>query len=79
MPNVSGLVKKANYDAEIKDFKNKYFNTSDYNKFTNNILDAKIIRKKLVKKNVFITLVTKEEIKKLAKNADLKAEQDKKS
>ena len=73
MPNVSDLVKKANYDAEIKDFKNKYFNTSDYNKFTNNILDAKIIRKKLVKRNVFITLVTKEEIKKLAKNADLKA------
>ena len=73
MPNVSDLVKKGNYDAEIKDFKNKYFNTSDYNKFTNNILDAKIIRKKLVKRNVFITLVTKEEIKKLAKNADLKA------
>ena len=73
MPNVSDLVKKANYDAETKDFKNKYFNTSDYNKFTNNILDAKIIRKKLVKRNVFITLVTKEEIKKLAKNADLKA------
>ena len=71
MPNVSDLVKKANYDAEIKDFKNRYFNTSDYDKFTNNILDAKIIRKKLVKRNVFITLVTKEEIKKLAKKMQI--------
>ena len=28
-PNVSNLVKKADYDAEIKNIKHKYFNTSD--------------------------------------------------
>ena len=72
MPNVSDLVKKANFDAEIKDFKNKFFNTSDYNKFTNNILDAKIIRKKLVKKYVFITLVIRN--KKIIKKCRLRAE-----
>ena len=30
MPNVSDLVNKAGYDAEIKYIKNKYFNKSDY-------------------------------------------------
>ena len=45
-PNVSNLVKKADYDAEIKNIRHKYFNTSDYNKFKNNILDAKITAKK---------------------------------
>ena len=80
IPNVSGLVKKAYYDAEIKDIKDKYFTTSDYNKFTNNILDAKITAKKLVNEsglNVKIkTLATKEEMKKLATKAKLKAERD---
>ena len=42
------LSEKAGYDAEIKDIKNKYFTTYDYNKFTNNILDAKITAKALV-------------------------------
>ena len=48
IPKFSDLVKKSDYDAEVKDIKNKYFTTSDYNKFINNILDAKIMRKKLV-------------------------------
>ena len=30
MPDVSDLVNKAGYDAEIKYIKNKYFNKSDY-------------------------------------------------
>ena len=48
-PNVSDLVKKkVGYDAEIKFIKNKYFNTSNYNKFRNNIFDAKIAQKKIV-------------------------------
>ena len=42
IPNVSDLVKKADYDAEIPDIDGKYFTTSDYIKFTNDILDAKI-------------------------------------
>ena len=51
IPHVSDLVKNADYDAEMKDIKNKYFTTLDYNKFTNNILDANITTKKLVKKH----------------------------
>ena len=40
--NVSDIVKKIDYDAEIPDIDVKYFTMSDYNKFTNDILDAKI-------------------------------------
>ena len=48
LPGVSDFVKKADYDAEIKEVKDKYFSTSDCNNFTNNTLDAKITAKKLV-------------------------------
>ena len=41
-PNVSDIVKKTDYDAEIPDTDVKYFTMSDYNKFTNDILDTKI-------------------------------------
>ena len=40
--NVSDLIKKIDYDENIKDIEGKYFTTPDYNKFTNNILDVKI-------------------------------------
>ena len=78
--NVSNLgKKKADYDAEIKDIKNKYFTTSDHNNFTNNIFDKKITAKKLVNEsglNVKIeTLATKEEIKEILTKAEFKAEQ----
>ena len=65
IPNVSDLVKKTDYDAEIKDIKNKYFTTSDYNKFTNNILDAKTAKKLVNESGLnekIKTLATKEEI-----------------
>ena len=45
IPNISDLVKKADYDAEIKDIKIKYFTTSDYNKSTNNTFDEKNSKK----------------------------------
>ena len=38
IPNVSDLFKKANSDAKYQKI-NKYFTTSDYNKFTSNTLD----------------------------------------
>ena len=81
MPNISDLVKKANYDAKISEMGNKYFTTSDYDKFTSNTLDAKITQKKLVNESdlneKIKTLATKEEIKTLATKGELKAEQDK--
>ena len=55
MPDVSGLVKKTDYkksDTEIK-----YFNTADYNKFTSDILDAKIKQKELVNKSDISNLI----------------------
>ena len=71
---------KKRIDAEIKNIKNKYFTTSDYNKFTNNILCTKITAKKLINEpglNEKIKLPTKEKMKKLVTKAELKAEQDK--
>ena len=50
IPNVSDLVKKTNYDVKISDFESKYFTTSDYSKFTGEILNAKIKEKELVDK-----------------------------
>ena len=39
---VSDLVKKTDYDLKISDIEDKYFTISDYNKFTNEIVDAKM-------------------------------------
>ena len=45
IPNVTNLVRKADYDAKISDMENKYFTTSHYNMLTNNILDTMITQK----------------------------------
>ena len=42
IPEVSNLVKKTNYGAKISDIETKYFTKLHCNKFTRNILDAKI-------------------------------------
>ena len=47
IPNVRSLVKKTGHDTNIKDNEEKYFTTSDYNKFMNKILAAKMKQKKL--------------------------------
>ena len=39
-------MRKVDYDAEISEFKKRYFTTPDYNKFMNTILDAKTIEQK---------------------------------
>ena len=43
--DISDLVKKADYDAEME---KKCFTTSDYNKFMSNTLQAKITKRKLI-------------------------------
>ena len=50
IPSVSGLVKKTDYDAKIKDIEGKYFTSADYGKFTSDVLDEKIKQKELVNK-----------------------------
>ena len=68
-----------------KILKTKYFTylipTSDYNKFTSNIVDTNITQKKLVNgsglNEKIKTLATDEEIQTSATKAELKAQQDK--
>ena len=53
-------------DPEVKDIKDKYFTTSDFNKFTNNLFDAKTTAKKLVNESGL-----NEKIKTLATNNEI--------
>ena len=38
---LGGLVRKTDHDAKISEIQGKYFTTSDYNKLTSDILDAR--------------------------------------
>ena len=57
MPDASGLVKKTGYDAKMLDIEKKNFTASDYNKFTKEILHAKIKETDLVDKSYISNLV----------------------
>ena len=78
---MSDLVKKTGYDAKISDIENKSFTTSDYNKFTNGIIDAKVKNKELVNKSDIFKFINNsdldKEIETLATNAESKAKEDK--
>ena len=43
--NVIDVVKKADYVAKISELENRYFTTSDYNKFTSNTLDINVAKR----------------------------------
>ena len=45
--------------TKIKDIESKYFATSDYNKFTDKILDANIKEKKLVNESDIADFINK--------------------
>ena len=81
IPDVSNLVKKADYGAETLHIKCKYFTTANYNKFTNEKLGLKIKQKKLVSKSDIAGFISNADldnkIATLAIKAELKAEQDK--
>ena len=57
LPHLSDLVKKTDYDAKISEIEEIYFTTSDYIKFTVDILNAKIKQKELAKKYDISSLV----------------------
>ena len=48
IPNVSNLVKKKDYDANISEIENKYITTTDYNKITKDIVTNKAKSEELV-------------------------------
>ena len=61
VPDLSGSVKKTDYDAKTKYIKGKYSTIADYNKCTSNILDAKMT-KKFVNKSDFSNLIKNSEL-----------------
>ena len=81
IPTVSDLVKKTDYNARKSEIERNYITTSDYNKFTSDILNAKIKQKKLVDKSDISNLIKISDLNTklaaLAAKAQLKAEQDK--
>ena len=59
-PNNSNLVKEQIMkQTKIKDIESKYFTISDYDKFKNNIPDAKITEKRLVNESDFFRIYKK--------------------
>ena len=82
IPNVSNLVKKTAYDAEILDIKFKYFTTTNYNRFTNEKIDLKIKLKELANKFDIAGFIDNSDFNKKGGNISnksriKKAEQDK--
>ena len=59
IPVAGGLVKKIDPDVKISEIKGKYFTTSDYNKFTEETIGAKIKEKELVDKSDIFNLTKK--------------------
>ena len=81
IPVVGDLVKKTDYGGKILEVEGKYITISDQNKFTSDILHAKIKQKELVNKSHISNLVKNSDLNTnlstLATKAELKAEQDK--
>ena len=63
------VVKKAYYDAQLSDNESKHSTTSEYNKFTNAILNAKINEKIVNKLDIFGFTDNSDLDKKIAKLA----------
>ena len=80
IPNVNDQNKKADYNAKLSETKKNILLLLN-NKFTNNILDAKITEKKLANESGSYdnmkTPATKGEVNTLVIKAELKADQDK--
>ena len=80
IPNVNDQNKKADYNAKLSETKKNILLLLN-NKFTNNILDAKITQKKLANESGsddnMETPATKGEVNTLVIKAELKADQDK--
>ena len=79
--DISGFVKKTDYDAKISGTEKEYFTTADYNRFTSEPLDAKIKEKEIVNKSDISNLVKNSDLNTklstLATKAELKVEANK--
>ena len=81
IPEISILVEKTAYNANIRDFKCKYFTTPDYDKCTSQTLDAKIKQKALLDQSAIAGFINNTDLNKkvatLATKTALKTEQNK--
>ena len=58
IPDVSSLVKKTDYNTKISNIATKYFTTSDYSKFTSQMLEMKMKKRiNLIFLDLYITLI----------------------
>ena len=80
IPNVSNLVKRTNYDAEIIHIQAKYF-AFDFNRFPGEILNAKINEKELANKSDISRFIENSDLEKkiatLARKVESKEGPDK--
>ena len=63
--DVNSLVKKTNCDAKILEIENKYITTTDYNKFTKNIVDNNIKSKNSVDKSAIVGFINNVDLDKI--------------
>ena len=81
IPNFSDLFEKTDCDAKTSDIETKCLTTSDYNKFTNKVLNKKIKEGELVDKSNISRFIQNFDLGKkivtLLKKAEFKVEQDK--
>ena len=68
IPNFSNLVKKTDYQAKISNIESKYFYTAEYNKSTNQTLDAKIKQEELVGKSAIAGLINNADLDEKSSN-----------
>ena len=62
IPCFSNLVKKTDYDTKISSIENKYITTTDYNKFTKDIVAYNLKRENLVDKSAISGFINNAEL-----------------
>ena len=73
IPDDSDTIKKVEYDGKIKYIESKYFTTSDFRKFTDHAIGAKIENKELVNKSDISGFINNSDLNKTIKKISSKS------
>ena len=77
IPVVSDLVNTTDYDTKMSEIKRKYITSSDHNKFTKEVIDARMKQKESVNKSDISNFKKTSYSNTLAAKSELKVEPDK--